>query len=349
MQWLVRRRSALLRGCLALATAISTSGAFAGVADLSWTPPTTNTDGSPLTDLAGYRLYWRCGGAEQSRDIDAELTSYQLDGLPDVGTCAFHLGAVNAAGVESQRSNTATKLMGIPELPGAPTSGPIITWAEVERMAITQGTTNATTTTTTSINITVASGVDCLAIRIGSEVPVTGVTVSGQAATLVDSQATGVGDFHSTIYRFLSPTTGAKTVSVSFSGSNPDFAVIAVTQLTGVDQSSPTGTPAKATDTTGTPSISVPSTPGDLVLDALSGWGGAHTVGAGQSQNYARTLSGDWNGQGSSESATGSSTTMSWSNNSDTWALVGVAFKPAAASVGLAPIAMHYRRMFGMN
>src|SRR5690606_22868998 len=67
---------------------------------------------------------------EQSRDIDAELTSYQLDGLPDVGTCEFHLGAVNAAGVESQRSNTATKLMGIPELPGAPTSGPIITWSE---------------------------------------------------------------------------------------------------------------------------------------------------------------------------------------------------------------------------
>ncbi len=29
-----------------------------GTATLSWTPPTQNTDGSPLTDLAGYRVYW---------------------------------------------------------------------------------------------------------------------------------------------------------------------------------------------------------------------------------------------------------------------------------------------------
>src|SRR5713101_9065387 len=30
----------------------------AGVLDASWTAPTTNTDGSPLTDLASYRVYY---------------------------------------------------------------------------------------------------------------------------------------------------------------------------------------------------------------------------------------------------------------------------------------------------
>ena len=29
-----------------------------GSATLSWNPPTTNTDGSPLTNLAGYKVYW---------------------------------------------------------------------------------------------------------------------------------------------------------------------------------------------------------------------------------------------------------------------------------------------------
>lgn len=33
--------------------------AWAGHRTASWTAPTTNEDGSPLTDLAGYRLY-RC-------------------------------------------------------------------------------------------------------------------------------------------------------------------------------------------------------------------------------------------------------------------------------------------------
>src|SRR5712691_8977244 len=30
----------------------------AGILDASWTAPTTNTDGSPLTDLAAYRVYY---------------------------------------------------------------------------------------------------------------------------------------------------------------------------------------------------------------------------------------------------------------------------------------------------
>jgi hypothetical protein len=32
-----------------------------GVLLASWMPPTTNTDGSPLTDLASYRIYFQHG------------------------------------------------------------------------------------------------------------------------------------------------------------------------------------------------------------------------------------------------------------------------------------------------
>ncbi len=32
--------------------------AFAGTITLAWDAPTTNTDGTPLTDLAGYKIYY---------------------------------------------------------------------------------------------------------------------------------------------------------------------------------------------------------------------------------------------------------------------------------------------------
>src|ERR1700693_3523611 len=32
--------------------------AMAGTATLTWTAPTTNVDGTPLTDLTGYRIYF---------------------------------------------------------------------------------------------------------------------------------------------------------------------------------------------------------------------------------------------------------------------------------------------------
>jgi len=35
-----------------------TSPLFAGSALLSWNAPSTNEDGTPLTDLAGYKIYY---------------------------------------------------------------------------------------------------------------------------------------------------------------------------------------------------------------------------------------------------------------------------------------------------
>src|SRR5262245_62091183 len=49
----------LLSGVL-LATTSLTS---AGILDATWTAPTTNTDGSPLTDLASYRVYYGSGAS----------------------------------------------------------------------------------------------------------------------------------------------------------------------------------------------------------------------------------------------------------------------------------------------
>src|SRR5262249_43902735 len=46
-----------LAGCTGGATG-AREGRGSGVLELSWTPPTTKVDGSPLTDVVGYRIYF---------------------------------------------------------------------------------------------------------------------------------------------------------------------------------------------------------------------------------------------------------------------------------------------------
>ena len=51
---------------------------------LAWDPPTTNADGSPLTDLAGYKVYYGTSCRTYGSSIDVgNVTSYTLD-LPDL-------------------------------------------------------------------------------------------------------------------------------------------------------------------------------------------------------------------------------------------------------------------------
>jgi hypothetical protein len=47
------------RSCLSLvALALTLAGCATGVLDVTFLAPTTNTDGSPLTDLNSYRVYY---------------------------------------------------------------------------------------------------------------------------------------------------------------------------------------------------------------------------------------------------------------------------------------------------
>jgi hypothetical protein len=82
-----------------------------GSATVSWTAPTTNTDGSALTNLAGYRIAY--GRDQDSLDQSASInnagaTTYTIDGLSQ-GTWHFAVIAVNSAGAESDRSNIGSK------------------------------------------------------------------------------------------------------------------------------------------------------------------------------------------------------------------------------------------------
>jgi len=82
-----------------------------GTALVSWLPPTQHTDGSVLSDLAGYRLYYggRADALSQSIKLDnGGLSSYMVEGLGS-GTWYFAIVARDSAGVDSALSSIVSK------------------------------------------------------------------------------------------------------------------------------------------------------------------------------------------------------------------------------------------------
>jgi Putative Ig domain len=80
-----------------------------GSATLSWTPPTQNANGSVLTNLAGYHIYYGTT-PELGQSVtlaNAGLTRYVLTGLTQA-TWYFAMTAYDSAGRESDRTAVAT-------------------------------------------------------------------------------------------------------------------------------------------------------------------------------------------------------------------------------------------------
>lgn len=70
---------------------------------VEWAAPTLNDDGTPLTDLAGYRIFYGTvsGGYNQEIAINSPgVTSYQIENLAP-GTYFLVMTSINSAGVES--------------------------------------------------------------------------------------------------------------------------------------------------------------------------------------------------------------------------------------------------------
>lgn len=71
---------------------------------ISWTPPTANEDGTPLTDLAGYRIYYGTAPGDYGEVIELSspgVTSYVIDGLAP-GTYYLAMTSFNSAALESR-------------------------------------------------------------------------------------------------------------------------------------------------------------------------------------------------------------------------------------------------------
>jgi hypothetical protein len=82
-----------------------------GTATLSWYPPTQKTDGSALTGLAGYRIYWGTTEGDYSNSVTLDnpgITTYMIEQLTPA-TWYFATTAFDSLGMESPFSNVASK------------------------------------------------------------------------------------------------------------------------------------------------------------------------------------------------------------------------------------------------
>ena len=109
--------ASLVSGCVdpgsspPAAKAPSTVGQGTQAATLSWEAPTANTNGTALTDLVGYRIYYGSSPEELKQSVQigtVGLQTYVIDNL-DPGTWYFAVMALASNGAESTLSNVVSK------------------------------------------------------------------------------------------------------------------------------------------------------------------------------------------------------------------------------------------------
>jgi Fibronectin type III domain len=82
-----------------------------GSVTVNWTPPTLNTNGSALTNLAGYTISYGTSASNRSSTVKVAttgVTSYVIDNL-SAGTYYFGVTAYSSAGQTSTVSNVVSK------------------------------------------------------------------------------------------------------------------------------------------------------------------------------------------------------------------------------------------------
>jgi len=94
------------------AFAITVAAASTSSVTVSWVPPTTNTDGTPLTGLSGFRVFYGTASGQYGQSLSvasADVTSVVVEGLSSGSTWYFATKAVSSSGVESGYSQEASK------------------------------------------------------------------------------------------------------------------------------------------------------------------------------------------------------------------------------------------------
>jgi hypothetical protein len=303
---------------------LGTSPSTAGILDATWTAPTTNTDGSPLTDLTSYLLYYGsspspCPGSSSvqvasptSSPGPNETTSVRLTGLTTGALYNVAVVAVDALGNQSACSAIASAV------------------ARTDFAVSPTGTVNFG-----SVNI------GSFADQVFTVSNMGGGTVSGAASTSAPFSVVsgspftlgGVGATQKVTVRFTPTTTATASATVSFTangGSNSAIAMgsgaalvdttpptIAMTgPLAGATVSGKVTLSASATDNVGVAGVQfmldgvnlgvqVTTPPYAVTWDTTTAASGAHTLSA-----VARDTSGN--------TGTSTSVTVTVANGSST-------------------------------
>ena len=210
-------------------------------------------------------------------------------------------------------------------------------------LAITQDNVSSALTAASSTTLTFAhtigigsNGILLVEVAIKGANPVTSVTYGGTALTLVGSLNDPANQVRSELWYLKAPTAGTANIVVTLP--SVKMFVAGGTSFFGVDQTTPLGTAATANGSGGSPTVTVASSAGELVIDAPAVHAASSaTVGAGQTQLWGQrtgTAGGDvWGG--SSSEAGAASVVMSWTTSGSgagEWATIAVPLKPAAST-----------------
>jgi len=93
--------------------ATTTPSPSAAAVNLQWVAPTENSDGTPLTDLKGYKIHYGTRSQNYTGAISVDnptVTTYLVDSLP-AGTYYFAVTAYNASGAESSLSDEVQRAL----------------------------------------------------------------------------------------------------------------------------------------------------------------------------------------------------------------------------------------------
>jgi len=85
-----------------------------GNATLSWDAPTSNTNGTALTDLSGYRIYYGASEDDLVQTVqigNVGVQTYVIENLQP-GTWYFAVRALSSEGTESPLSEVVSKTIG---------------------------------------------------------------------------------------------------------------------------------------------------------------------------------------------------------------------------------------------
>src|SRR5881296_2808654 len=201
------RRWLLGFGLAVVAVLAATNPATAGVLDASWMAPTTNTDGTALTDLVAYRVYYSTSGTPCPGSTFAQITSstttpppnqtvnFRLTGLTTGSTYSVAVTAVDMGGNESACSAPASGVAQV-EIAVTPTGtvnfGSVNVGSSVTQNFTLQNTRTGTVTGTASV-------------------PAPFSIVSGSPFTLVGNGATAT-----VTVRFTPTASGVASTNLSF-------------------------------------------------------------------------------------------------------------------------------------
>jgi hypothetical protein len=278
----------LLALCLALAGIFfETNPAVAGVLDAAWTAPTTNTDGSQLTDLASYRVYFGTSAtpcpsgtfvtvsSPSSTPPAGETVGTRLTGLTNNTVYNVSVAAVDTGGNPSACSGVASATA-TPDITVTPTT--TVAFGNVnigsfadQSFTVQSNRAGVTGTASVPAPFTIVSGSPfSLSVAGATQTVTVRFTPTNLTAQSVNVNFTADGDSISRLVTGTGVPVGP-TLTVTKSGAG-----------TGTVTSSPTGidcgTACAASYATGT-QVTLTATP--ATGSTFTGWSGGGCTGTG--------------------------------------------------------------------